>query len=516
MERIRSWLGPSATVTLFTFVGLVVGFGSQLVLAALFGARADMDAYLAAVTLPQFVIAVLVNSLNYVFIPIFVEYRRRGDLEGAWRVASSLLTLGLLTLGGLAILGVVFAASLQRALVPGFAPATLALTVRMARLTWPTVLTFGLGTLLGGLYQSHERFGRAAAAPVVGALVALGGTLLLAPTWGIVGVAAAGLAGSAVQLLLLVPLVIREPQCRLMLGRSDGVVRVLRLLVPLVIGTLFSRAAILVDRFVASRLAEGSLAHLGYANKLVSVMASVLAAGLSVTALVSMSEHAASDDAVGLRGTVAARLRLMWFLVAPVVTILTALRVDFVGTLFERGHFVVGDTAAVAAALPWYLLSLIAMVLGSIVGNAYYALQDTRTPAIIAVIEVLAYVVYMPWLATRLGYLGVAIGFAVYWDVSIVIIGTVLWIRTGRHHDGAFVRSGAVTAAAAMVGGAAALAVRSAVRGPHLLDLALGLIAGCAVYALVLALLRSEELTGFLAGAKGRLLALPLAGEPTP
>lgn len=501
-------------MSLLSLGGLVVGFATQVILAGLFGAGADMDAFLAATTLPQFVIAVLVNSLNYVFIPVFVEHRRKGDLDGAWHVAGALVSLGLFALGGMALIGFVFAGPLQRLLVPGFAPETLGLSVWMARVSWPTVLTTGLATLLGGLYQSHERFGWAATAPVVGAAAMLATTLVLAPTMGIGGVALAALVGSVVQLALLVPLALREPRFRLALGGlPEGARQAMRLMVPLLVGGLFSRGAVLVDRFVASQLATGSLAYLGYANKLVSVIVTVVASGLSVTTFVRMSEHAAGADLSALRTTMAARLRLMWLLTAPAVTMLIALRSDFVSLVFERGRFGAMDTAAVAAVLPWYLLALIAMALGGIVGNGYYALQDTRTPAIIAAVEVAAYAIYMPLLAAHLGYHGVALGFALYWDASIVIISVVLWHKMGRHVDRATMRSAAVTALAAVAGGVAALGGRLLAPGSALLAMLSGSLVGGGAYVLALVALRSTDLREIRVGIMERLAAAPLARE---
>jgi len=482
-------------VSLLSLGGLVVGFATQLILAALFGAGADMDAYLAATTLPQFVIAVLVNSLNYMFIPVFVEHRRREDVDGAWRVAGALMTIGLLALGGVALIGMVFASPLQRMLVPGFAPETLALAVRMARISWPTVLTLGLATLLGGLYQSHDRFGRAAAAPVLGAVASLAGTLALAPKLGIAGVAVAALGGSVVQLLLVAPLVLREERFRLTLrDQPEGLRKVLRLALPLLAGAVFSRGATLVDRYVASSLSAGSLAHLGYANRLVTVLVTVIASGLSVTTFVRLSEHAAGGDPALLRGTMAARLRLMWFLVAPAVTMLIALRVEFVAVVFERGRFAAADTSVVAGLLPWFLVAMIAMALGGIVSSAFYALQDTWTPAAIAVVEVIAYAIYMPWLAARYHASGVALGFAVYWSVSFGVLCALIWFKTGHHVRRDFLVSLLVTATAAAVAGTAAMLGRVVAPAWCPGALGFGTVVGALAYTAALAGLRSGEL----------------------
>src|SRR5712692_5019479 len=81
---------PTLIVTMFAITGQAVGFVTQVVIAAAFGARADMDAFLAANTLPMYLTTVLLSSLGFVFIPVFVDYVSGGDDREAWKIVNSI------------------------------------------------------------------------------------------------------------------------------------------------------------------------------------------------------------------------------------------------------------------------------------------------------------------------------------------------------------------------------------------------------------------------------------------
>ena len=109
-----------------------------VVIAGIFGARADMDAFLAASTLPQDVVAVLLGALAVVFVPVFLEYDgvRRLQRE-AWRVASSVVTADRDPAGRAGDRRT----AARRAVISGddtgIQPESLALAARVARISGP-------------------------------------------------------------------------------------------------------------------------------------------------------------------------------------------------------------------------------------------------------------------------------------------------------------------------------------------------------------------------------------------
>jgi putative peptidoglycan lipid II flippase len=492
-DSMKQLVCPTLVITLFAIGGQAVGLVTQVVIAAAFGAGADMDAFLAANTLPQYITAVLLNALAFVFIPMFVEYIATGRKDEAWQVASGVITLCVLALGTLALGGVFFAKPLLHLTTPGLSPESLGLAVRVAMITWPTIVATCLASLLTGIYQAQTRFSWPSAVPFIGALVNLGLVATLARPLAVVGIAIAAAASLTLQFVLLLPIALGPRRFHWHFNwRHPGVRQVLHLLWPLVLSGLLIRWTPIIDRYLASGQAEGAISHLGYAFKLLGVLTLFIATGITTVVFPRMALNTAGSDMVGLRHTVSMGLRIMWLAIAPTIAIGAVLAQPVTTALFQRGAFSVADAQSVAVLLRVYLLALAGACLGNIGGRTFYALKDTRTIAAMGAVEALAYAIYTPLLARWLGIVGVALGYVLYFDLSPAWWLPVLRYKMGKTGGRTVLTSFIRTGVAALLGGAGAWAVTAIMPGAWL-QLILGSVVGMIVYLLALLGTRSPE-----------------------
>jgi putative peptidoglycan lipid II flippase len=465
----------------------------QVAMAAYFGARSEMDAFLTANTLPQYLTAVLLSSLSFVFIPVFVDYLAQGHEEEAWRLASGIINQCALVLGVIALAGIILAEPLLRLVTPGLAEESIQVALRVARITWPTIVATGLLTLLTGIYQAQGRFGWPAMVPMLGAGVNLLVVLLLARSWGVVGVAVAATVSAVLQVVLLLPGILARQRYRLVFNwRHPGSLLILRLLLPLVLSSLMVRWTPIIDRYLASRLSEGAISHLGYASKLMTLVALLTSVGISTVVFPRMALNSADGNLQELRHTVSMSLRLMWMLVAPVMSLVIALALPVLTTMFQRGAFNPNDVQEVAKLLQVYSLALISMCLGSITGRTFSALKDTRILAIMGAVEAVAYLVYTPLLAQKFGVVGIAWGYVIYFNFSLVWQVLVIRYRTGNTGGAAVLRSFLRIGAAGVLSGAVAWGLSQMLAYPSM-QLLCGGSLGLAIYLAALIWLRSEE-----------------------
>ena len=479
----RGLTRPALTVTFLTVVAQLVALASQVVLAHEFGARANMDAFLAANTLPQYIVTVLLGALAAVFVPVYIEYDGTGRHEEAWRIAGAVVTAAGSLLVLLALGGILFAGPLVRMSTPGLSDESLALATLVARITWPSIAATGLVGLLTGIYHAKASFSWPAVVPAIGAAVNLVLILALAPRWGVSGVAAAAVIAIVAQAVLLLRGLPGRERLRLSFEwRHPGVVQVARLLWPLVVSGLLIRYTPIVDRFLASNQPEGAITHLGYAFKLATLASLFLSTGIATVVFPRMALNRAAQDLGAMRDTISLGLRIMWLAVAPVVAVGIVLARPLITVVLERGAFLPDDTVAVSGLLAVYLLSVAGAGFGAITGRAFYALQNTRTVAVVGVIEAIAYAGYTTLLARRFGPMGIAFGFVLYYSLSIAWQLPVLRSRLGGMGGTrlllSFARTGAAAVAAAFV--AAGLA---RLGGAPVVQLVTGSVAGSAVYA---------------------------------
>ncbi len=88
---------------------------------------------------------------------------------------------------------------------------------------------------------------------------------------------------------------------------------------------------------------------------------------------------------------------------------LMCLGTPIIHVFFEHGAFSAHDTAGTASALLGFSIGLWAFGSYRILATTFYSLQDTRTPAIVAVCSVGVNIALSLWLMTPLGHMGLAL-----------------------------------------------------------------------------------------------------------
>ena len=471
----------------------MIGLVTQIIITAMFGAGADMDAFIAANVAPNYIVNLVLGSMGFVFIPVLVDYAATGRQEDVEHIARGVITLCLLTMGSLALGGMIFARPLLQWMTPGLSPESLATARRVAMITWPTITLTALLSLLTGIYQAQQRFGWPAAVPVIGALVNLGLVAVLARSLGVLGIALAATTSLVLQATMLLPIALRLGGLRLRLNlRHPGVRQIVHLLWPLALAGLFTRWTPLIDCYLASNLGDGAISHLAYAFKITGVCALMLSTGISTVIFPRMALDIAGSDMAKLRETISWGLRGAWLTAAPAISIGWALALPLVTVLFRRGQFSAVDTQAVAVLFQVYLFAVAGMCIGNITGRVLFALKLTRIVAVAGVLEAVGYALYTPLLAKLWGILGIAGSYGLYFGISIIWVFFFIRYKTGNVGGHTVFKSFILTTFAAMIGGAAAWAIAASLRTPWL-QLILGGGAGLAGYIGVLMLFRSAE-----------------------
>ena len=411
----RSLLGSGAVVGGMTMVSRVLGLVRDIVIATLFGARPEADAFFVAFRIPNLFRRLFAEgAFSQGFVPVLAEYRaRRSDAEVQVLVARVVGALGcILTL--FTVAGIVGAGWVLMVFAPGFADdARAAIATDMLRLTFPYLLLISLVALAGGVLNTFGRFGVPAFTPVWLNLSLIGAAVVLPPfldepvmalAWGV-------LVAGVVQLAFQLPFLARLG----MLGwprvsfSDPGVRRIGRLMLPAAFGASVGQLNLLIDTMLASFLTAGSVSWLYYADRLMELPLGIFAIALSTVLLPSLSQDHASADAERFGRTLDAGMRLGLLLTAPAATALCVLSVPLVVTLFGHGAMGEGDVLASATALQAYALGLLGFTGVKILAPGFFARQDTRKPVRIAVIAMLCNIVLNLALIGPLAHVGLAL-----------------------------------------------------------------------------------------------------------
>ncbi|MBE3578156.1 MAG: murein biosynthesis integral membrane protein MurJ [Limnochordales bacterium] len=413
-----------------TLISRLLGFVRERAVADIFGRSSDTDAYTAAFGIPDLMYMLLVGgALSAAFIPVFTEYLARDQEEEAWRIGSTFInvTLGVLLL--FLVLGIIFTPQLAPLVAYEFAGEQRLLLIRLMRITFPAVFFTALAGLQMGVLNSYRHFTAPALGPILYNLGIIGGTYILGPRLGVVGMAYGAVAGAAANFLVQLPAIWRYAR-RFYRPRVDlqhpAFRRMLTLMGPAVIGLSIGQLNVILTQNLASGLSSGSMTALRLANRVMQFPLGIFAMGLSQAIFPTLTRQAALNEIDRLRYTVVRSLRLVLFLTIPAAAGMMVLGRPIVRFLFQTGAFDDEDTAATAAALSIYSVGMIGLAGVQILARVFYSLKDTRTPVRVAAINLLVNfglgLLFLRF--TSPGYLGLALSFAL---AALAAMGSYLW-----------------------------------------------------------------------------------------
>lgn len=381
-------LRSTATVGGATIASRILGFLRDVVLARWFGASGETDAFFLAFKIPNFMRRLFAEgSFSLAFVPVLSELRERGDRQAlkhfvdnvAGALASFLLVL--------TAIGVLAAPAVLAMFAPGWwleGRPEFALSADMLRITFPYIMLISLTALAGGILNSFERFAVPALTPIllnlslIGCAVLLSGHMavpVMALAWGVL------LAG-VLQLLFQVPALVRLgllPRPRWGWG-DPGVKRVLKLMVPTLIGSSAAQVNLLLDSVIATFLVAGSVSWLYYSDRLLEFPLGVFGVALATVILPNLSRKHAARSAAAFSDTLDWALRLAMLITIPAALGLAVLAGPILVTLFQYGAFTGEDVTMARISLVAYAVGLPAFIAVKVLAPGYYARQDTATP----------------------------------------------------------------------------------------------------------------------------------------
>jgi len=372
-------------VALAFVFGRILGFLRDILIARQFGTGPTMDAYTAAFRIPDLIFSVVMaGAFGSAFVPVFAGFLAQGQTRKAWRLASNVLTLMVEGYAAFALIVFLFAGPLVRHLViPGFDRQTQDLAIELTRVLLLSPLLLGLGAAAKSVLEAHDRFTLPAYAPVVYNAAGVFGALILAPHFGITGLAWGIVLGSLGHVLVQSPGLSAVRMRYIVMPRpvAEGVRQVGRLLGPRIIGqAAFQINFALILTTFASHLGLGAPSSLNYGYQLTQLPHGLLAIPVSTVIFPLMSRLFANRQFDELKTTLGDALRPLFFLTLPASVALALLARPIVQVLYQRGDFGPASTAMVATTLPPFAAGLLALSIVEMGARAFYAMRDTRTP----------------------------------------------------------------------------------------------------------------------------------------
>jgi putative peptidoglycan lipid II flippase len=499
------------------------GFLRTVMIAAALGVHSVANAYNVGNTLPNIVYDLLLGGvLSAVVVPLLVEAVHTDGDDGE-SFAQSLLTVTVVGLGVVCVLAVLGAPVLVHAYLAHSAAASRRLTVTFARYFLPQIFFYGVGAVLGAILNVRGRYAEPMWTPILNNLVVMGvGGLFYAVSTaaavragrldpGQVRILAIGTtAGVVVQTVALVPGMRRVGfRFRFRLAHGARLAQAVRLSGWMAVYVVTNQALLLVVINLADAVSgrgSGYSSYL-YAYTLFQLPYAAVAVSVVTALMPRLSSHAVTGDLAAIRADLSYGLRMTGALLVPAAAAMFLLGPSIATLVFGIGRTDVADARMIGFVLSGFAVGIVPFSAFQVQLRAFYALRDTRTPALInlratlfnVIFDLVAFEVLPPrWRVT-----GLALGFSLSYLLALWW-STRRLIRRLRGAEGTAILRTHVRLSVATVIGAAVLV-------PALL--LADAVAGAGRAGAVLALLFGGGLGGFAFLRAAALIDIPEVRE---
>jgi putative peptidoglycan lipid II flippase len=513
-----------------TLLSRATGFLRTVAIVAALGVNPVSDAYNLANTTPNILYDLLLGGvLSSVIVPVLVRVSRDEE-DGGEAFASSLLTLVVLGLGAAVLLGLVVAPWIIHLYAAKADASTRSLAVTFLRIFLPQVVFYGLGATVGAILNVRGRFGPPMITPVLNNLVVIAAACVFIfmpgpqppTTTGITHsqilvIGGGTTLGVVVMTLALLPylrsvgfryrprLDLRHPALR-QAGRLAG---------WMLVFVAVNQVAYLV---VAQLATASKSTYTAYTNayQLFQLPHAIVAVSVITALLPRMSGHAAEGRDDLLRADLSRGMRLSYVAIVPASFGLLVLAKPISVAIFAHHNTTVHGATAIGSTLAAFAVAIVPFSTFQLLLRAFYARQDSRTPALVASALAATNIISAYALSAALpkGNRGVALAsaFAISYIIGAAILIVLLRRQIGSLDGRRVLRLVARTTVAAglaalIAGGLASLLRSAAGTGPaaSLAAVVVGGGVGAIVYLVAASRMRVTELTSLLDMVRARI-----------
>jgi putative peptidoglycan lipid II flippase len=417
-----------------------LGVIRQSLFNAIFGVGTQANAYYAAYRLPDTLFELIAGgALSHAFIPVFISYEKDQGRREAWRLASLVFNILLVVLTIFTLVAEFVApVFVSNLLVPGYSPATQALTTSLTRIILIQPLILGLGTVLSAVLNSKRQFLLPAISIAVYNFGLIGGLLfaLAVPSVGIYGPTVGVIFAAIFQVAAMIPGILKQEVRYSFIWnlKHPGLRQIMHLLGPNVLSLgIASVTAIIDTAFISYMPDKASLAAQHNAHLLFALPQTLVSQAIGTAALPLLAIFAMNGHYVRFRTNVNKLLGGTLILSILASLFLFALGKPLIHLLFQHGAFSKHASAVTGTALMGYAIALPGLSMAALLFIIFYALKDAWTPFFINLIGLGIHFLLVVYLLRTLHgqhiILSIPLAGAGSGTAETVLFATILYLR---------------------------------------------------------------------------------------
>ncbi len=432
-------LGSSFGIMVSRFGGLI----REVVIGFYFGTSRATDIFSVGLTIANFMRRIVAeNALENAFLPIFSRLFHRTSRKKTWEAASSIINFTLLLSALFTLLGFILAPLLINYLFPGLeAKGQSQDAIAMARIMMPYLFLVTVSAVMGTYLKAFNRFGLAEGASIFFSVGTVAGIVLFYSLAGLHSLAYGVLLGGLMQVLFMFPFLSRLLRMKTLQYTHKPIIdfdssinkKYYSQLGPISLDVIFSKAAEVVGKALASKLPTGCISYLHYSMTIYRLPFAIISQAINTVILKEFSDQIAVFDKNRAKRLFVDGIKTNIFLLTPISILMIILAEPVVSILLQRGSFDADSVYHTARALKFYSIGLIGWGIQALTSRIFSARMDIKTSMVLNLFMLLVNVGLCFLLVnTPLGYAGLALATSAAFLSFAIIRVVVLKRKLGR------------------------------------------------------------------------------------
>ena len=409
----------------------------QIVIAYLYGAGIETDAFFVAFIIPLLLFWAIQNSSKISIVPMFTEILDNEGKETLWQVAGVLLTVSTFFLIIFATIASFLSPYIISIIAPGLDTKTSLIAANIFRILSFIVVFAGIIAIWVSIQNIFSRFFVPAMNNFERTVFVIIVTVIFYKSLGIYAVAMGFLMGGVIQCLVLLPGLWKEGyRYRYHFSINDSNVRLFFGLTFLPFLSLIIRQGnTVVDRILASFLSTGSISALSYSYTIANGFILIVSGGLFAVSLPEFSRYAVRKKINEMKDALILNLKVASIITFPLTVLLILLGRPIIRLIYERGAFDSTATELTSSLLSYYAIGIFFLSVVPVMLGVFYAFKDTVTPFIHLLIVFFTNIVLAFVLMKLMGIRGLALALSLAGIFSFVRISYIIKKKIGHVFD---------------------------------------------------------------------------------
>jgi putative peptidoglycan lipid II flippase len=425
-----------------TFFSRIFGFIRDILIAYIFGASLETDAFFIAFKIPNLLRRIFAEgAFAQAFIPILSEYKYFKCKNTTKDFVSYISGLMILVLSVLTVLGIFFSNIIILGVAPGFSNTMqkLTLSILLLKFTFPYIFFISLSAFMSAILNTWYYFLIPAISPILLNVTIIVFVLFLSKYFSppILSLGIAVLAGGVIQLVYQLPVLKKIGLLVIphISFKNIGVYRVLLKMSSAILGVSASQISSVINTIFSSFFVSSSISCAYYADRLIEFPAGILGVSLSTILLPLLSKSISTRNKKEYSTLLNWGLRVSLILSFPCAIIVFFLAKQIITILFQYGKFTDSDVCVTQEILIAYSFGLVALILVKVLASGFYAYHDIKTPMKISIITLLITQFSNCILIIPFQYVGLAISISVSAWINALLLFYILYKKNMFYLD---------------------------------------------------------------------------------